>query len=58
MLQLPEDCKKRAERGKAVMKIIRISTELELSVHEFPEGNYSQQNHALRELIGNGVQHI
>lgn len=36
------------------MKIIRISTELELSVHEFPEGNYSQQNHALRELIGNG----
>lgn len=32
------------------MKIIRISTELELSVHEFPEGNYSQHNHALREL--------
>lgn len=35
------------------MKIIKIDTELELTVHEFPEGNYSQQNHALRELIGN-----
>lgn len=36
------------------MKIIRINTELDLSVHEFPEGNYSQQNEAIRELIGNG----
>lgn len=35
------------------MKIIKISTELELSMHEFPEGTYEQQNEALRELIGN-----
>lgn len=35
------------------MKIIKISTDLELTVHDFPEGNYSQQNHILCELIGN-----
>lgn len=38
------------------MKIIRISTDNEISFHDFPEGNYSAQNHALRELIGNGCQ--
>jgi len=38
------------------MKIIRISTDNEVSFHDFPEGNYSAQNHALRELIGNGCQ--
>ena len=38
------------------MKIIRIDTELKLSVHEFPGGNYIQQNHALRRLIGNGCR--
>ncbi len=36
------------------MNIIRISTEMEVSVHEFPDGTYSQQNAVLRELIGNG----
>lgn len=36
------------------MKLIKISTDLELTVHEFPEGTYSQQNRALKELIGNG----
>lgn len=36
------------------MKIIKISTDLELSVHEFPSGAYAEQNKFLRELIGNG----
>lgn len=35
------------------MKLIRISTDLELSVHEFPEGNHDEQNNKLCELIGN-----
>lgn len=35
------------------MKLIRISTDLELSVHEFPAGTHSEQNDYLRELIGN-----
>lgn len=35
------------------MKIIKISTDMELSVHEFPLGNHSKQNEELRELIGN-----
>lgn len=34
------------------MKIIRISTDNEVSVHDFPEGSYSEQNRVLRELIG------
>jgi len=36
------------------MKIIKISTDLEMTTHEYPKGNYSQQNEVLRELIGNG----
>ncbi len=35
------------------MKIIRISTDLELTVHEFPIGTHAWQNQFLRELIGN-----
>jgi hypothetical protein len=35
------------------MKIIKISTDLELTVYEFPEGTHSQQNKFLCELIGN-----
>lgn len=35
------------------MKIIKVSTDLEISIHEFPEGEYSQQNKVLSELIGN-----
>lgn len=35
------------------MKIIKISTDLELTVHEFPGGTYTQQNNGIRELIGN-----
>lgn len=34
------------------MKLIKITTKNEISVHEFPEGNYSEQNKALRKLIG------
>lgn len=35
------------------MKIIRITTENEISVHEFPKGkNYSEKNKFIRELIG------
>lgn len=36
------------------MKLIKISTDLELSVHEFPQGSYEEQNDYLRGLIGNG----
>lgn len=35
------------------MKLIKISTDLEMTVHEFPTGSYEQQNKFLRELIGN-----
>lgn len=35
------------------MKIIKISTDLELTVHEFPSGSYEEQNKFLWELIGN-----
>lgn len=36
------------------MKLIKISADLELSVHEFPDGFHEEQNKFLRELIGNG----
>ena len=36
------------------MKLIKISADLELSVHEFPDGSHEEQNKFLRELIGNG----
>lgn len=35
------------------MKLIKISTDLELTVHEFPSGNYAEQNEFLCGLIGN-----
>lgn len=35
------------------MKIIKISTELEMSVHEFPEGSMEEQRKGLCKLIGN-----
>lgn len=34
------------------MKIIRITSDNEISTHDFPAGNYGEQNRALRELIG------
>jgi len=41
------------ERSGEVMKLIKISTDLELTVHEFPSGGYTEENRFLRELIGN-----
>ena len=49
------------ERRRTQMKIIKVSTELEMSVHEFPEGTMREQNKALYDLIGNGcdiVEHV
>lgn len=43
------------------MKIIKISTELEMTIHDFPEGTMRKQNKVLCELIGNGcdiVEHV
>lgn len=34
------------------MKIIRITTSDKISVHDFPEGTYEEQNRILREYIG------
>lgn len=34
------------------MKIIRITTNNEISVYDFPDGSYTEQNKVLRELIG------
>lgn len=34
------------------MKMIRISVENEITIHEFPEVAYSEQHHKLCELIG------
>lgn len=42
-------------------KIIKVSTELEVTVHDFPQGNMREQNRALYELIGNGcdmIEHV
>lgn len=30
------------------MKLIKISTDMELSIHDFPDGNHSKQNRELR----------
>lgn len=38
------------------MKLIKISTDLELSVHEFPDGTHEEQNRFLQELIGNACR--
>lgn len=38
------------------MKLIMVSTDLEVSTYEFPQGNHDKQNQALRELIGNGCE--
>lgn len=34
------------------MKLIKISTNLELTIHDFPTGTHGEQNEYLRELIG------
>lgn len=38
------------------MKLIKISTDLELFVHEFPDGSREEQNQFLQELIGNNCR--
>ena len=40
------------------MKIIKISTEFEMTIHDFPEGTMREQNKVLCELIGNGYNHM
>lgn len=34
------------------MKMIKITTENQISVHDFPEGNFGEQNQVLRNHIG------
>lgn len=45
-----------ANAEKCQMKIIRISTDLTMTTHDFPTGTYEQQNRFLRDLIGNGCE--
>lgn len=43
------------------MKLIKVSTDLEVTTHEFPTGEHEEQNRRLRELIGNGcdtLEHV
>lgn len=35
------------------MKIIKVSADLKLTMHEFPTGSHEEQNQFLRDLIGN-----
>lgn len=39
-------------------KIIKVSIDLEVTVHDFPEGALTEQNKKLYELIGNGCNMI
>ena len=34
-------------------KLVRVSTDLQVTIHDYPEGSYQIQNKALRKLIGN-----
>ena len=36
------------------MRLIKVSTDLEMTVHEYPTGTYDEQRKVLCELIGNG----
>lgn len=38
------------------MKIIKVSTDNVVSVHDYPEGSFREQNAVLVELIGNGCE--
>lgn len=35
------------------MKLIRVSTKMDITIHEFPEGGFSKENEVLHGLIGN-----
>lgn len=39
-------------------KIIKVSTDLEVTVHDYPEGMLETQNRQLCELIGDGCDMI
>ena len=34
------------------MKMIKITTDNQISVHDFPEGSFEEQNKSLRDYIG------
>lgn len=38
------------------MKLIKISTDMKLTIHDFPEGSYLEQNKVLRSLIGRNCE--
>lgn len=38
------------------MKILKLTRDNNITVHEYPNGNYREQNTALSELIGNGCR--
>lgn len=33
-------------------KLVRVSTDLEVTIHDYPEGSYQMQNKVLKKLIG------
>lgn len=39
-------------------KIIKVSTDLKVTVHDFPQGTIRELNRQLCELIGNGCEMI
>ncbi|MDO4298848.1 MAG: hypothetical protein Q4C59_10315 [Lachnospiraceae bacterium] len=46
---------------KAKTKIIKVTTDLEVTVHDFPDGSIREQNEELYKLIGNGcdiIEHV
>lgn len=38
------------------MKILKLTTDNNITVHDYPKGNYKEQNAVLSELIGNGCE--
>ncbi len=38
------------------MRMIRVKTDLVMTVHEYPSGTYAEQDERLRQLIGNGCR--
>ena len=37
-------------------KLIRVSTDLQVTIHDYPEGSYQAQNKVLRKLIGDDCE--
>ena len=44
--------------GSRMSKIIKVSTDLKVTVHDFPQGTIRERNRQLCELIGNGCEMI